>query len=130
MEKFTYPKFIWASDMDRLFHELSDSLGYTGEITDQDEYDKKIECNLLGDAPPGSKVKIIWKRFDENDDFEEPITDHGYILTLPCESSDDIWMSGIVHIPEPYVEKATPIPEWHTLDELVKNERIEKIIIY
>ncbi len=83
---------------------------------------KKLEIinplnSLLG---PGSKVKIYWKQ------FREP--DNGYIFTLPGFDENDIFMSGIVHIPLPQGgEKTQYSAEWIYLDRLLGNPQVVKV---
>lgn len=95
---------------------------------------KKIVINSRAgiDPLPGSRVKIYWdwkKMFDLNDEDEsEYPPDEGYVFTLPSFDSNDIWMSGIIHIPEPYgCEKSKCDPEWIYIDRLVENENVIKI---
>lgn len=85
-------------------------------------FNTKLEC--IGKYGPGARVKIFWKMFEE---YEYDI---GYILTLPGFDSNDIWMSGIVHIPEPMgCEKQACDPEWIYLSRLLSYDNVTKIII-
>lgn len=98
---------------------------YTEEYEKPDAHEKKIEeVNPLGlSIEPGSKVEIRWKQFDE--------PDRGYILTLPGFDSDDIYMSGIVHIPLPQGgDKGPPLPEWIYLGRLLSLPGVVKVRIF
>ena len=68
---------------------------FTDEYEIHEWDDKKIEeVNPLGrSVEPGAKVEIYWKQFDE--------PDYGYIFTLPGFDEEDIYISGIVHVPNP-----------------------------
>jgi len=85
-------------------------------------HDKKLVVN--GSCGPGSKVKIFWTIFD--DDF-----DKGYIFTLPSFDSHDIFMTGIVHIPQPIgCEKSNCDPEWIYLDRLLSLPEVIRVEVY
>jgi len=94
----------------------------TEEYEDSNLTQKKLEIinplnSLLG---PGSKVKIYWKQ------FKGP--DNGYIFTLPGFDEDDIFMSGIVHIPLPQGgDKSQCSGEWVYLDRLLGNPQVVKV---
>jgi len=94
----------------------------TEEYEENNLTEKKLEIvnplnSLLG---PGSKVEIYWKQFNE--------PDYGYILTLPGFDEDDIFMSGIVHIPLPQGgEKCQDPPEWVYLGRLLSNPQTVKV---
>lgn len=69
----------------------------------------------------GGPVKIFWReghlpphRFDQ-----------GYIMGLPVEH--DLDLGAVVHIPEPYVEKEAPEPEWITLTDLLANPLVKRV---
>jgi hypothetical protein len=70
----------------------------------------------------GASVTIKW-----GGDLEG-IEDHGYLTCIPGQH-DDWGMVGIVHIPRPWVEKERPIPEWHSLYSLCRNEMVKEILI-
>ena len=82
--------------------------------------DSKLESSIR--SGPGSRVTIIW---------DELGTDEGYIFTLPGFDSNDIYMSGIVHIPEPIgCEKCKCDPEWFHLDRLLANPLVIKVEVH
>jgi len=95
---------------------MTDRRKITEEYEDSNLTQKKLEIinplnSLLG---PGSKVKIYWKH------FEWP--DNGYIFTLPGFDEDDIFMSGIVHVPLPQGGEKSQCPAaWVYLDRLLGN---------
>lgn len=96
---------------------------FTEDYKDQD-FNHKLECTgHWGRCGPGSSVKIFWKMFEDE-------YDRGYIFTLPGYDSNDIWMTGIVHIPSPIgCEKQACDPEWIYLDRLLSNEQVTKVVI-
>lgn len=113
------------TDLERLRKEIDAQDGMdldAEELTD--EQWAKVKDN--GDGF-GSRVAIIFVKplgFEDSD----PIIDHGYLTCLPDRSGD--WdMVGIVHIPEPWVEKERPIPEWHSLYSLCRNPQVAEILI-
>lgn len=75
------------------------------------------------DLKLNSKLKIEWIE-DIGDDF-------GYIFLLPGHLDyhvlDALTLEGIVHIPEPCIEKEMPEPEWIFLVDLLTNPLIKKI---
>ena len=89
----------------------------------------KIICKA--EPMPGCRVKVYWDwgkmlSLDKDEDGYPP--DEGYVLTLPGYDSKDIWMSGIIHIPNPEgCEKSECDPEWIYIDRLVENENVLKI---
>lgn len=96
------------------------------KITEEYEENNLTEAKLEIVNPlnrellPGSKVEIYWKQ------FEEP--DYGYIFTLPGFDENDIFMSGIVHIPLPQGgEKSRDPAEWVYLDRLLGNPQVVKV---
>jgi hypothetical protein len=115
-----------TSDLDRLRKEIDAQDGTDAEAPDltRDEWDKVKASNL---SDYGSAVMIV---FTPDPGFEdcEPRMDHGYLTALP-ERDGDWDMVGIVHIPEPWVEKESPVPEWHSLYSLCKNPKIAEIRI-
>lgn len=68
---------------------------------------------------PGDKLKIHWADY----------YDVGYIFTLPGFEGNDVWMAGIVHIPNPSNPggKDNLEPVWITLNDLLENELIKRI---
>lgn len=84
---------------------------------------KKITCEPQDYNPePGAPLKITWQM----DGYT--LEDDGYILTLPGFDRDDIWMSGIVHVPEPDgCEKSKCDPEWIYLDRLISMPTCKEI---
>lgn len=94
---------------------------YDIEKTNTTVFEEKVVVE--GQPKHGAKVEVCW-----GGEYEG-IVDHGYIFTMPGFDSGDIWMSGIVHLTEPYVEKEKSEPEWYTIDRLLLNPIISKIII-
>lgn len=78
---------------------------------------------LIGRPEPGAHIKIHWP------DIET--VDRGYIFTLPGYEDDDVYMGGLVHVPEPENPGGMDgVPaEWTTLDELLRNPRVGKITV-
>lgn len=87
-------------------------------------YGKLEDIRLQGITPePGAKVEIYWKIFDE--------PDKGYIFTLPGWDSDDIFISGIIHILHPQGgEKSEEEPQWIYLNRLLSYPEVVKIKIF
>lgn len=84
------------------------------------ETDNKLK--VCGQPSPGARVEILWTLFDE--------PDIGYIFTLPGFDSDDIYMSGIVHIPKPHgCEKCDCEPEWIYINRLLSIEEVLEVRI-
>lgn len=101
---------------------ITDTRKITEEYEDNSLTQAKLEIvnplNLL--LGPGSKVQIYWKQFHG--------PDYGYIFTLPGFDEDDIFMSGIVHIPLPQDgEKTQCSAEWVYLDRLLGNPQVVKV---
>lgn len=100
------------------------------KFTEALKSDDKADINekklvVVGSPEPGAKVEIYWKK---SWGFEDP--DYGYIFTLPIGYSDDIFMGGIIHIPNPQGgEKIAENPEWGHIDRYLDNENIVKIKI-
>lgn len=116
-----FKDFLQIKTLKRLFTSLGISQGY---IEGKDDFNEnKIKTKSNGE--PGDKVKIIWKNKHKG------MIDYGYIFTLPGFDSDDIYMTGIIHIPCPVGgEKTQPESEWWTLTELSGNKDIKEILIY
>lgn len=100
-----------------------------GEISTRKVTDKykmgasNDKLEVIGNPGPGSKAEIHWTMFE--DDF-----DRGYIFTLPGYDSNDIWMTGIVHIPDPIgCEKQACDPEWIYLDRLLSLPTVARVKI-
>jgi hypothetical protein len=90
---------------------------YKSSIKDNDK------LKVWGHPTPGAQIEIYWTIFE--DDY-----DVGYIFTLPGRDSNDIWMTGIVHIPYPIgCEKQSCDPEWIYLDRLLANPQVTKVQI-
>jgi hypothetical protein len=97
--------------------------------TPYQEVDASSKLVVHGHVGPGSKVKVFWNMGDEDVD-EDPWVDDGYVFTLPGWDSGDIYMSGIVHIPEPEgCEKSECDPEWVYLSRLLENPYVERVEI-
>jgi hypothetical protein len=94
---------------------------------DDGDYHDNNKLFVVGSPGPGAKVEIYWVK---SWGFDRP--DYGYIFTLPIGGNyDDIFMSGIIHIPNPQGgEKCNEDAEWVYLDRLLENENIEKIKIF
>ena len=91
----------------------------TYKILDSDY--KKIE-QINPPINPGARVEIYWKHLD--------YIDLGYIFTLPGDDEDDVFVSGIVHIPYPQgLEKCINEPEWIYINRLMINPEVVKIKI-
>ncbi len=118
--------FVWFVDLDRLRKEVAAQDGDDPDADDlTDEQWAKVKAS--GSAGYGSPVQVTFVQ-DEGFEDTEPITDHGYLTQIPGQSGD--WdMIGIVHIPRPWVEKERPIPEWHSLYSLCRNDRVAEIRI-
>jgi len=100
----------------------TDTRKITEDYEDNNLTEAKLEIvnPLNRELLPGSKVEIYWKQ------FEEP--DYGYIFTLPGFDEDDIFMSGIVHIPLPQGgEKSRDPAEWIYLGRLLGNPEVVKV---
>ena len=100
----------------------TDTRKLTEDYEENNLTEKKLEIvnPLNRELLPGSKVQIYWKQ------FEQP--DYGYIFTLPGFDEDDIFMSGIVHIPLPQGgEKSRDPAEWIYLARLLGNPQIVKV---
>lgn len=71
----------------------------------------------------GSTVKIV---FRDTDDVHE-----GVVFTLPGLEPNDVWMGGVIQVARPYFEgdKDCPGPIWVTVDQALKNEQIERIVV-
>jgi hypothetical protein len=104
---------------------INDSARRHTEPYDFDGIDNgKIKCKAPNSAMPGARIEIHW------DYGEYQIVDTGYIFTLPGFDSGDIWMSGIVHIPEPMgCDKSDCDPEWIDINRLLEDENVSKVII-
>ena len=104
----------------------NDNRHYTKPYSEKLSDNKKIKCT--GNPQPGCRVKITWV----NNNYPEfpNIEDHGYILTLPGCDDNDIFMSGIVHIPEPYDGFESNDPEWIYLGRLVSMDNVQQIDLY
>jgi hypothetical protein len=114
-------RVFYFEEMERLAQEIGENCGIPDGKTELNEA-KVIE---KGTGQPGCMVKIYWTK----EAFG--YIDTGYIFTLPGEDADDIYMSGIVHIPVPSGgEKGCPEPEWHSLAALSQNPLIKKIVVY
>lgn len=116
----------FGDDLRRVIAETDAQDGTDPEAEDlaDSEWAKVKSSN---DADFGSPVRVV---FVPDLGFEdcEPTIDHGYLTSVP--GRDDDWdMVGIVHIPEPFVEKERPIPEWHSLYSLCKNKLVAEIVI-
>ena len=116
-----FKDFLEIEILKRLFTSLGISQGY---IKGKDIFDEtKIKTKSRGE--PGDRIKITWQGRMKG------IIDYGYIFTLPGFDSDDIYITGIVHIPYPAGgEKTQPEPEWWSLAELSGNKDIKEILIY
>ncbi len=87
---------------------------------------KKIEVvdnkSISPQPIPGAKVEIYWKQ------FKDP--DYGYIFTLPGDDEEDIFISGIIHIPFPQGgEKCQDPPEWIFIGRLISYPEVTKVKI-
>lgn len=99
----------------------TDRRKYTKKYGEGDAFNKKLEI-IESRLPigPGSKVEIYWRQ------LREP--DTGYIFTLPGFDEDDIFMSGIVHMPLPQGgDKSQCSPEWIYLGRLLSNPQVIKV---
>ena len=94
----------------------------TYKILDSDY--KKIE-QVNPPINPGAKVEIYWRK---RCGYNQP--DTGYVFTLPGDDEDDVFVSGIVHIPYPQgLEKCINEPEWIYINRLIINPEVVKIKI-
>lgn len=122
---FEFHEFLKNSSLIELIKDILVSTGMSSEDPDWKEDWSKVTC-LTGwnSVRPGCKITILWK-----DELElEP--DEGYIFTLPGWDSNDVAMSGIVHIPRPNgCVKCECDPEWHLFGKLTANEMVKEIII-
>ena len=81
---------------------------------------REQQQKLAGTPQPGSRVHIHWK---------SEAVDRGYILTLPGHEPRDVCIGGVVHVPQPDNPggKDSIGPIWETLDDLLRNEQVERI---
>ena len=99
---------------------------FTKKYKEPVEY-KEFDCKTkkieeINCPEPGARVEIYWKQFDQ--------PDYGYIFTLPGEDEDDIFLSGIIHIPNPQGgEKCQDPPEWIYLGRLLSYQGVIKVKI-
>ena len=105
---------------------LVKDVSYNCGMSDSSDWDcDKVDdtkLTVVGNPGPGAKVSIFWDMFDE--------PDTGYVLVLPGWDSNDIWMSGIVHIPKPIgCEKCECDPEWILLNKLLTVDSLKNVII-
>lgn len=128
---------VFKDEMERLVKEVEQGV--------EDIKDPLVEPIFVDNCyDPGCRVRIFWENFkwddedledmgiDENSDFEEHYSDYdtGYIFTIPGCDSNDISMTGVVHIPRPCGgEKSQPEPEWHSLHSLSNNPQVDRIEI-
>jgi hypothetical protein len=108
---------------------------------DLDRIRREIRAQDGTDSEAEDLTRAQWAKVKDSDvtEYGAPVTirfcgemegieDHGYLTTIP--GLDDDWdMVGIVHIPAPWVEKERPIPEWHSLYSLCRNELVKEIVI-
>lgn len=109
------------SELDRLRGEIDAQDGTDADAPDlTDDQWAKVKSPHWADY--GAEVTIRWCGELEG------IEDHGYLTCIPGQHGD--WdMVGLIHIPRPWVEKESPIPEWHSLYSLCRNELVKEIII-
>jgi len=99
---------------------------YTKKYKEPAEY-KEFDCKNkkieeINNPEPGARVEIYWKQFDE--------PDYGYIFTLPGDDEEDIFISGIIHIPSPQGgEKCQDSPEWIYIGRLLSYSEVIKVKI-
>ena len=76
-------------------------------------------------AGPGANVEVYWCGDNEG------TIDKGYIFVLPVGLGQDIYESGIIHIPAPDNPggKDTPPAVWGTLIDVAQCEDIRRIVI-
>jgi len=125
--------FCNNKDMKELIEDVLFSCGIIvrREYTVDFEEDwSKTECDAEK-VGPGSRVKIFWTYEWEDPDFDENLDcDIGYVLTLPGYDSEEIFTSGIVHIPKPKgCQKCECDPMWIHLGRLTSFWDVKKIVI-
>jgi len=92
------------------------------------EYDES-KIMIVGNNPmPGAKVTVQWKSPEGEPDIIAE--DSGYVFTLPFEDSCDIFMHGIVHIPEVTADMGGGEPWWELLIDIAVRKDVHKVIIY
>ena len=77
---------------------------------------------LIGTYTWGTPVKIYWS---QDAGIPPDAYDQGYIMGLPTESDPEL--GAIVHIPQPWVEKAAYESEWIPLAELLANTLVARV---
>ena len=74
---------------------------------------------------PGVKLRVVWN------DEEYGFADEGYLTVFPFSGEgNDIWMAGVVHIPNPVDSggKGGGIePVWLSLNDLLLNEYVASV---
>ena len=113
---------------------IEETLFARGEITDRCfsqsipngsssfEKVKRLDTGQYPNPSPGDRVTIHW------DMGNYCLIDRGYVFTLPGYLDQDVWTSGIIHIPNPDgYEKCTideVEAEWHHIDRLLSNPKV------
>jgi hypothetical protein len=112
---------FYFEEMERLAQEIGENCGNLDGKTELNE----AKVVQKGTGQPGCMVRICWTK----EAFG--YVDTGYCFVLPGPDADDIYMSGIVHVPVPQgSEKDRPEPEWHSLAALSQNPLVKKIVVY
>ena len=114
------------AELKKLINEVAYNCGMADMDSVDWDADKSDDSKLVIEGNqnpgPGSRVSVFWDMFDEPDE--------GYVLTLPGWDCDDIWMSGIVHIPKPQgCEKCDCDPEWIVLTKLLTLDSVVSVVI-
>lgn len=107
--------------IDEIRDDLARHIGLVPEEPDYKADWSKLEgARPNGYIAPGSRLVIWW---DYGKSF---FADKGYLLTLPGPDSHDVYMTGIVHIPNPQLDRE-PEEVWIHLAELLSIDEVTKV---
>lgn len=120
---------MYPNDLAELLGSVRTQCGLNGCISDAYKFcTPEQQEKVQGDIRPGASLKIE-RAFAEGED--ETFLDHGYVFTLPGLEDRDVWMGGIVHIPNPDnpggMDSVPPV--WVTLDRLLKDPLVLKVTV-